>query len=462
MADDPNEESWLYGSNPEPPEEQDSKNALAVQNDDAVDEDEKPELVKESENAEASNAADEMEEQEDNSVFKEENNENGEDSDDSDDDINVVIGDIKSGPSYSIKQRSGALAPGSTAPADKQKQAPGKFSIDEFESVGTIAGVQAHEFSIDSLEEKPWRKPGADITDYFNYGFNEDTWRAYCERQKQMRLNESGVGLQSLSANLNNSNSGSNRANSGLNEGGGFGQGGFMRRSGGPPPFRKATGHIDVIGSNAKENVIQVMTAERREYSRVQGMPPPGFPMNEPFFESDTYNYGYEPTQEQQWNQQEPGWVPSGIKELTPGHMVVPPPGMNVGMMRPPMSGPGQMVPPHHMMASQGPIMPQSHGNDRERDRDRDRDRRGDRDRERDRDRGKSEESERGTRDRDRYRERSTRRDARDTRDSRDTRDRSRSRERRRKSRSRDKDRKSRDKKKTHKKDKEKDDRDSD
>lgn len=363
-----------------------------------------------------------MEEQEQggDSMFKEESNENGEDSDESDDDINVVIGDIKSGPSYSIKQRTGALAPGSTAPADKQKQAPGKFSIDEFESVGTIAGVQAHEFSIDSLEEKPWRKPGADITDYFNYGFNEDTWRAYCERQKQMRLNESGVGLQSLSANLNNSNSGANRISSGANEGGGgFGQGGFMRRSGGQP-FRKSTGHIDVIGSNglssrrdgydgntksiipAKENVIQVMTAERREYSRVQGMPPPGFPMNnEPFFEPDNYNYGYEPTQEQQWNQQQdPSWVPSGIKELTPGHMNVPPPGvMNVGgMMRPPMGGGPQMVPPPHMMNQ---MVQPSHGNDRERERDRerDRDRRADRDRdrERDRDRGKSEVSHLGT-----------------------------------------------------------------
>lgn len=351
-----------------------------------------------------------MEEQEegDGSIFKEESNENGDDSDESDDDINVVIGDIKSGPSYSIKQRTGTLVSGSTVPAEKQKQAPGKFSIEEFESVGTISGVQAHEFSIDSLEEKPWRKPGADITDYFNYGFNEDTWRAYCERQKQMRLNESGVGLQSLSANLNNSNAGSNRSASGSNEGSGFGQSGFMRRSGGPP-FRKVPGHIDVIGSNglsslrdrydgntknsiipAKENVIQVMTAERREYSRVQGMPPPGFPMAEPFFEADNYNYGYEPTQEQQWNQQDPSWVPSGIKELTPGHMVVPPPGvMNVGGMMRPMSGP-QMVPPPHMMNQLVP--PSTHGSS-DRDRERDRDRRGDRDRdrERDRDRGKSE-----------------------------------------------------------------------
>ena len=27
-----------------------------------------------------------------------------------------------------------------------------------------------------ALSEKPWRKPGADVSDYFNYGFNEDTW----------------------------------------------------------------------------------------------------------------------------------------------------------------------------------------------------------------------------------------------------------------------------------------------
>ena len=27
-----------------------------------------------------------------------------------------------------------------------------------------------------NLFDKPWRKPGADVSDYFNYGFNEDTW----------------------------------------------------------------------------------------------------------------------------------------------------------------------------------------------------------------------------------------------------------------------------------------------
>lgn len=30
--------------------------------------------------------------------------------------------------------------------------------------MGTINGVPAHEYSIETTEEKPWLKPGADIT----------------------------------------------------------------------------------------------------------------------------------------------------------------------------------------------------------------------------------------------------------------------------------------------------------
>jgi pre-mRNA 3'-end-processing factor FIP1 len=33
---------------------------------------------------------------------------------------------------------------------------------------------------------KPWRKPGSDVTDYFNYGFDEFTWASYCLKQQQM------------------------------------------------------------------------------------------------------------------------------------------------------------------------------------------------------------------------------------------------------------------------------------
>lgn len=33
---------------------------------------------------------------------------------------------------------------------------------------------------IHTIEHKPWTYPGADVTDYFNFGFDEESWRNYC------------------------------------------------------------------------------------------------------------------------------------------------------------------------------------------------------------------------------------------------------------------------------------------
>lgn len=35
--------------------------------------------------------------------------------------------------------------------------------------------------------DKPWRQPGSDLTDYFNYGFDEFTWASYCIKQQELR-----------------------------------------------------------------------------------------------------------------------------------------------------------------------------------------------------------------------------------------------------------------------------------
>ncbi|KAI2614243.1 Fip1 motif-domain-containing protein [Hypoxylon fragiforme] len=35
--------------------------------------------------------------------------------------------------------------------------------------------------------EKPWRKPGTDLSDYFNYGFDEFTWALYAAKQENVR-----------------------------------------------------------------------------------------------------------------------------------------------------------------------------------------------------------------------------------------------------------------------------------
>lgn len=48
------------------------------------------------------------------------------------------------------------------------------------------------DYDIEGFVDKPWNKPGADITDYFNYGFNETTWREYCSMQKRKNEFTSG------------------------------------------------------------------------------------------------------------------------------------------------------------------------------------------------------------------------------------------------------------------------------
>lgn len=262
----------------------------------------------------------------------------------SDDDVHVVIGDIKSTPAqYSnLNIKRPGLLTSAGGPQDKLKPQTGKFSIDEFETIGVINGIPAHEYNLDQLEDKPWRQPGADITDYFNYGFNEETWRAYCERQKRMR-SESGVGL------ILNAGGPSGPGNAPGNPGSRVPQvtitnynskysGIVGPKRAGPPPGRKMAGTIDVIGSSGlgsrrnleksppKENVIQVMTADRREYSRKPpgppfpdmsvpppgpvvppsfDMPPPGYQEPPaPYFmpEPDPYYHSsYEPTQDRQW-----------------------------------------------------------------------------------------------------------------------------------------------------------------
>ncbi len=38
-------------------------------------------------------------------------------------------------------------------------------------------GKTAFDSDIDNLSEKPWRKPRVDLSDFFNYGFTEATWK---------------------------------------------------------------------------------------------------------------------------------------------------------------------------------------------------------------------------------------------------------------------------------------------
>ncbi|KAM0685813.1 cleavage polyadenylation factor subunit fip1, partial [Conglomerata obtusa] len=49
------------------------------------------------------------------------------------------------------------------------------------------APAAVFDVDLDGLEDKPWTKPGADITDFYNYGFDENMWKSYCAKQKEIR-----------------------------------------------------------------------------------------------------------------------------------------------------------------------------------------------------------------------------------------------------------------------------------
>ncbi|XP_068153683.1 uncharacterized protein [Drosophila tropicalis] len=228
---------------------------------------------------------------------------------DSEDDVNVVIRHIH--PTSNVRQLTNLLTCPSVVEKAKPSAQAGQFSVADFQGIDeTINEIPAHEFSIDSLEEKPWRKPGSDITDYFNYGFNEMTWRAYCERQKHMRITESGAGMISLTQNPYN--------NVGL-----VGvkiEDTTMQM---PPGTTMQPSHLAMgMGMQrssrpiaaCKEQVIKVLTAESRHYTRMNlnfPPPPPGVTDDAYLREQDSFDYGYG---------EQSNWMPTSIKQLTPSN----------------------------------------------------------------------------------------------------------------------------------------------
>lgn len=56
-----------------------------------------------------------------------------------------------------------------------------------------------------SEDDKPWRRPGTDMTDYFNYGFDEFTWASYCLKQDSLRkeISDSKKQMEDMQSFLN-------------------------------------------------------------------------------------------------------------------------------------------------------------------------------------------------------------------------------------------------------------------
>jgi len=148
------------------------------------------------------------------------------------------------------------------------KEKRGRFAVEDFDHVMTINGQPSVEYDVEAIEEKPWRKPGADVTDYFNYGFTEDTWQAYCTRQKKMRINESGTGLLTGSTHIVTANKGA---------------------GGNIPILGAKKDYLPTVQKESAPSGITVMTHDKRVYSQKvignmdftvppPGVPPPGVP----------------------------------------------------------------------------------------------------------------------------------------------------------------------------------------
>ncbi|KAL4230814.1 hypothetical protein ACF0H5_011188 [Mactra antiquata] len=389
--------------------------------------------------------------QTENSENQLEDKDDDDDSDD-DDDVQVTIGDIKAFPVTSTG--SNLFKPGGTYQKQPvvagagQKGAVGTQATKgvDVDGEGTVNGINLYEFSLDTLkdEDKPWRKPGADITDYFNYGFNETTWRNYCQKQNRLR-GENGMAIPKTLGGMNytthikvESDSSTVHVPSHVNK-----------------PFSQPTQQttaIAVLGSTTAsrrpaeeqlDDVQQIGTLsseiQKTPTGPAPGMPPLGMPPPD-------YSV-----------------PPPGMPPMPPGFSpAVPPPGMNVpppNMYAPPPVPPffPPHLPPPAANSSFTEHPPFSYDNNTTTtssytesqsgwDRDRDRDSYRDRDRDRDRDSDGSDDyryssrsrdyggsSRDYDRDRDYYRSRDSDR-------SRSDRDRSRSRERDRRYRDRDRD----------------------
>ena len=140
--------------------------------------------------ANAANEQDsEVKENKQDDVEKEEESDDDDD-DDEDNMVNVVISDIVNKPysaqnsteqtAFLNRQKSHLQLPGqaatATAPATAAAAKVPAKGVD-LDAPGMINDLPTDEYDLQEVkdEDKPWRMPGADITDYFNYGFTEDS-----------------------------------------------------------------------------------------------------------------------------------------------------------------------------------------------------------------------------------------------------------------------------------------------
>lgn len=139
---------------------------------------------------------------------EEEDDDEDEDDEDSDSDVEIIIGtgadssklDSKALTTPSTAATATSAAESAIAPVSEQSapvaavqsgdsgaamdKAVGALDIN---AVGEYEGTPITDIDPEVLKEKPWRQPGANLSDYFNYGFTEETWMEYLHKQEKLR-----------------------------------------------------------------------------------------------------------------------------------------------------------------------------------------------------------------------------------------------------------------------------------
>ena len=120
-------------------------------------------------------------------------------SDDDDDESDLVI-HIERGTrrasAFAFERGQAAYVRPQMAPLpggdDETKSAEEVTADDDLDKLRFRHHRTAFDVNLDTLEVHPWRDPGVDLSDYFNYGFNEKSWKNYSEMQLKHR---SKIGL---------------------------------------------------------------------------------------------------------------------------------------------------------------------------------------------------------------------------------------------------------------------------
>lgn len=101
-------------------------------------------------------------------------------SSDSEDDIDIIIGDtpLNEDKKEEVKKEG---------TKEEAKEEPKEGVTIDVNSVAQHNGKPITSLDLSSFKDKPWRAPGADISDYFNYGFDEFSWTEYTSKQDSLR-----------------------------------------------------------------------------------------------------------------------------------------------------------------------------------------------------------------------------------------------------------------------------------